>query len=341
MTVFLRCDAGGGFGLGHAMRCRTLAQAIHAQSPEMPLVFVTTTPALRSCIDKIDGEGWRLVVCSDEWEAFEAVRAQAQSEDVLLFDMPRGMEWVAGRRQLRLLQTVRVVRIDAPWAKPDSCDLLILPGMHHSAETIDRLDAAFGDRLLVGAEYMLLQDDLLEYRRHWHDRDAGIAWYAGGSDPECALPQFYIMTRQLHAMLGYAETFLYLVGPLSKPWKLDPPSHHDFITGFSPMALAQSGLFVSLWGTTVYEAMALGTPTLTIARTEDEAEDACRLEAATDGAVQSLGTLAGLMRETLCDRLVALWEDTKERKRMYYASEGLLNGKGAERVARAVLGLRI
>ena len=72
----------------------------------------------------------------------------------------------------------------------------------------------------------------------------------------------------------------------------------------------------------------------------DPAEDAARLEAATDGSVQSLGALARLMRETFCDRLVTLWQDTKERRRMHYASDGLLDGKGAERVARAVLGLK-
>ena len=338
MTIFFRVDAGEQYGLGHVMRCRTLAETLHAQAPDVPLVFVTTTTTLGEIVGT-EGLPWRVACFPDEWTAFEEVRSGVNYGDVFVFDEPAGMEWVDQLWRPKLQGIIPLVRIDAPWAEPGSCDLLILPGMHHGAETLERLDAGFGERLLVGAEYVMVREGVMEHRRPWYDHQAGIVFSAGGADPQEALPLLYTMTRPLQAHLPASLPLWFLVGPLSQPWKLLRPSYSDFITGFSPLTMAQAGLFVSLWGTAVYEALALGTPTLTIARTEAEAEDAARLEAATEGAVQSLGTLAGLMRETLCDRLVGLWQDAGERKRMHYASAGLLDGKGAERVARAVLAL--
>lgn len=338
MTIFFRVDCGAQYGLGHAVRCRTLAQAIRAQDPDVPLVFLTTTDRLRSVIDENEQQ-WRVVVCSDEWQAYEAVAPLASPGDVVVFDEPVGHSWVETLWRMKIPQEIAIVRIDAPWAASDSCDLLILPGMHHSAETIDRLDAAFGERLLVGAEYVMLREGVVAERPRWHEHCGGIVFATGGSDPGQVMPMFYTMVRGLRQRLPLVQR-IFAMGQSAEAWSLSSPVRAEWITGFHPSYVLRAELFVTLWGTTVYEALALGTPTLMIARTEAEAEDAARLEIATDGAVQSLGTLVGLMRETLCDRLVTLWQDTKERKRMHYASAGLLDGKGAERVAQAVMSVR-
>lgn len=339
MTIFLRCDAGGAYGLGHAMRCKTIAQALHAQAPDVPLVFVTTTPALQDIIGT-DSESWSIEYCKSGWDAFPFLLLAAQSGDVLFVDMPQFLDSPIVMEKLRARMSI--ARIDAPWAEPEQCDLLVLPGMHHSAETIERLDRAFGEHLLLGAEHVILQEEILPGARIRLSRRRGkntIFFAAGGSDPDAALPLMYDMTRTLCEHVLIVET-LYGMGSAAPPWVLQAPTPYEQVTGFSLGALADVGLFVTLWGTVVYEALALGTPTLTIARTRGEADDAARLEEATEGAVQSLGTLAELMRETLCDRIVALWNDFNQRKRMHYASAGLFDGQGAARVARAVLTLR-
>ena len=338
MTIFFRVDCGALYGLGHALRCRTLAQAIHAQAPDMPLAFVTTTPELQKVLrDK--GDAWRVEVSGafgeDHW--LHWIKKHAQTRDVLIVDAPDRLNDAAWITRIR--ETLLVVRIDAPWATPETCDLLILPGMHHSAETIERLDTAFGERLMVGAEYVVLQEGVPLVRRPFAEHNQRLVFAAGGSDPEQILLLLYEMTHGFSYDAIRTPLRVFCVGAHAEPWMLRSPDVHERITGFSLNEVAYAAVYVTLWGTTVYEALAMGTPTLTIARTEAEAEDAAWVEAATDGAVQSLGTLVGLMRETLCDRLVALWEDAKERKRMHYASEGLLDGKGAERVARAVVAL--
>ena len=337
MTIFFRVDCGGPYGLGHAMRCRTLALAIHVQAPDVPLVFVTTPPALRSIVEEINDRDWRLMLCGyGEADCLSFIRNEAISGDSLVVDMPQ--HWNSVTRLPSLRQHLHVVRLDAPWADPETCDLLVLPGMHHSAETVEQLDAAFGERLLMGAEYVLLRREILAPSHGSFMHDPWIIFWAGGSDPDHALDLLLTITGTLEQRLPGTQR-IFCMGSQSVPWSIPPLSPHVWITGCDISYIREASIFVTLWGMTAYEALALGTPTLTIARTEAEAEDAASLEAATDGAVQSLGTLAGLMRETLCDRLVALWQDTKERKRMHYASAGLVDGKGAERVALAVLAL--
>ena len=338
MTIFLRCDTGASYGLGHATRCRTLACALQVQAPEIPLVFVTTTSVLEEVVHAAS-TGWRVQVCGESGAAhwLHWVKAQAQPGDVLIIDMPdhqNGALWATHIRD-----KVTVVRLDAPWATPETCDLLVLPGMHHAPETVERLDAAFGERLLVGADYVMLQEGVPQVRRPFTEHNQRIVFAAGGSDPDQALPLLYEMAHSLSDLIR-APLRVFCVGAMAEPWTLRPPDMRERITGFSLNEVAYAALFVTLWGTTVYEALAMGTPTLTIARTERDAEGAARLEAATEGAVQPLGTLGGLMRETLCYRLVDLWQERAQRKRMHYASAGLLDGHGAERVAAAVLGLR-
>ena len=338
MTVFIRTDLSSAIGMGHAMRCRTLGQAIHALAPDVPLVFITTTEALEPIVMQTDNMPWYVECYPDEWTAFEGVRSQADQEDILVIDEPAGTGWANSLWRTKLQSVMSLVRIDAPWAEPDSCDLLVLPGMHHSADTIERLDAVFGERLLVGAEYVMLRKEITALPSGAFMHNPWFTFCAGGSDVAGALPLLYTMTASLAERLPHIQR-VFCVGTNAPPWSVTHVCPEAWITGYTMSYIREASLFITLWGTTVYEALALGTPTLTIGRTEAEAEDAARMEAATDGAVQSLGTLAGLMRETLCDRLVALWQDAKERKRMHYAGAGLLDGKGAERVARAVLAL--
>lgn len=336
MTIYFRVDCGQQYGLGHVVRCRTVANALHAQAPDVPLVFVTHTPLLQEMLGGTPAQ-WRVTVCEHDWETYAWIEAQAQPGDILIVDTTYNADF--GASVARIKHHMPVVRIDAPWATPGTYDILVLPGMHHAPETLDRLEAAFRERLLVGAEYVMLREEMRPPSRlAWPERAPWLLFSAGGSDPDAALPLLYEMTHALRHQLPGVQR-IYGMGRMAGAWALQPPVRTEWVTGTHPVYLQRARLCVTLWGTTVYEALAMGTPTLTIARTASEAEDAARLEAATEGAVQSLGTLSGLMRETLCDRLVALWQDTAERKRMHYASAGLLDGKGSARVARAVLAL--
>ncbi len=335
MTIYLRCDAGGPFGLGHAVRLHTLAGALHAAAPAVPLVFVTTTAALRDVVGD-GGDAWRTHEYRQAAAALDAVTRWAQPGDVLVIDLPATAPDADWAPQMRL--PLPVVRIDAPWASPAACDLLVLPGLHHSFETVEALDAAFGERLLVGAEYVLLRPEVTQIAALWPVASTFLLVSAGGSDPEADVPLLFEMTRRLAATCP--EVFrVYAMGALAAPWSVQRPDAHAWITGFDLDYVRHAGLVLTLWGATVYEALACGTPTVTLARTAREAADAQRLQDASAGAVQSWGLLTDVMREDLCARLTALWHDVAQRTAMHHASAGLLDGGGAGRVAAAVLGL--
>jgi len=341
MTVFLRCDAGGMYGLGHVRRCQRVAEALQAAGAAS-LCFVTTTPSsLQACLVK--SERWQIAGGVTEADCTAWVKEHSHAGDVLLVDTPSTWEGAASLAQLRAEQRLRVVRLDAPWADQDSCDLLVLPGMHHSGTLLDQLDLSFGERLLTGGDYVLLPSSCggVPRRVPWRAREPRLVMSAGGSDPGQVLPRLYEMTTAtLRTALGERATRVYLLGEQAQPWVLSTvPTREEWFTGFTLSAIASAQALVTLWGATVYEALSAGTPTLTLARTEAEANDAACLEAATDGAVQSLGTVTALMRETLCARIMELWDTPKALRHMHQASEGLIDGHGGVRLAQAILAL--
>jgi hypothetical protein len=104
--------------------------------------------------------------------------------------------------------------------------------------------------------------------------------------------------------------------------------------------LQSAGLVVSMFGVTCYEALYFQTPTLMLSHTDENDWGAFYLGAATDGAVRRLGPLAAQRADTFQHAIRAAWENVGERQRMSLAGAGLLDGRGVERVAEAILELK-
>ncbi len=343
--VFLRVDAGGACGFGHLHRMHALAVALRAGGA--PPVFVTRTAGLNSLLPapppgEAPWDVWQAPGAPTESGVLDWLRHVLQPADVLVLDVPHPDD---PHQLTTLRQLCPVVRLDHPWAEPQTCDLLVLPGAHYDPDTLDTLDAAWGDRLLVGWDYVLLRPDVTAATRRAYGTGGCHRWpwvtcSAGGSDPEQTLPVWLDLLLAAPALCP-GRTRIFCLGQAAR-WESPLPvlSPDVWLTGYSLDYVQQAELLVCPFGVSVYEALFLGTPCLTVGRTLGDVAAARTLEVASEGALWPLTTpLAQLQRRELYDALQGLYHSRTRLVGMHRASEGRLDGRGAERVAQAILAL--
>lgn len=329
--ILIRVDLGDEYGLGHGSRMVAVAQELTRLGKEV--AFLTRTPALPRWFRK-QGYDWRVYCEPDVSEITLLSKPLPGGADVLVVDRKDYYEsWLF--RELR--SQTKVVRIDHPDAEEGTADAVILPTMHQPAYVLERLVEQFDERLLCGADYVILSSAAasippIGYRQ----REPTIVFFAGGSDPHGLLADLYTCTQALD-LPGVRKVFA--VGALASKLSLDPPGPDTVITGFSHALLAKAAMAVGPLGVTAYEAMRLGTPLLTFPGILSDGECVEALEQATDGAVVVLATTPEIRREELCQALLELYTDPERRAWMSHQTRQMIDGQGARRVAEAIAAL--
>jgi spore coat polysaccharide biosynthesis predicted glycosyltransferase SpsG len=229
----------------------------------------------------------------------------------------------------------KLIAIDRLDATPETCDMLILPNMHTPPDTIVHLRTAFGERLLVGPEYVMLDDQAMTLPRvPYADRANGpLVFCAGGSDPDGVLPQMHEWAIGL--LPDVRKVFLH-GAYCTRPYPVN--RRNIFHIPFERDALRTAALVVSTFGQTVYECLYWGTPVLVIGQTDQHCAAAGVLQWQT-GGMAYLGDMRTMPWAHVCDWIVKYWHSLPGRHHMHDASVGLLDGRGVGRVADAVMGI--
>ena len=332
MRVIIRVDIGAEHGMGHAVRCRALAQTLATRGVEVR--FVTRTPALAIFVAPFSCTIRNLGPLEDG--------------DILLFDHKSDFP-VYPWRQLMRHAGLRLVCID-PESTDPSWNLSIFPNAHQSQTLLDRGQREVGERLLAGWDYVMLAPDVTQQTPLSYDQrqNGPIVFCAGGSDPTGALEQMYQWATQYPFPVPLPGLLVFLIGAsatgnLRKDYDIAGQSQlHIGKTSIEPFSLERlrdATLLVTTFGQTCYEALWNQTPALCLARTPEEAAEVQALSARTGGAVRLLGVQRQGEPTHFYDALTTLWRDVATRHQMSAASAGLFDGKGIDRVAEAVLGL--
>jgi len=241
--LFFRCEAGEGYGLGHAMRVRTIARALHALHPGRLLHVVGHTTELCTIF------AHEPVIMHIVTSATDCV--QFPYDGPLVVDLPFGCL----EDRFRFAGNRTIIRIDAPWATPVTCDAVALPGMHHSIRTVEKLLNMFGKDLLW-YDMPVLREDLPAVVS-WDKRHASpcVAFFGGSGDTLSILSAWYGLATERSPDAAEMQ-YRYF----AKHASLLP------VEPFSLKALSEAILCVCAWGTTVYECLALGTPVVIAVR---------------------------------------------------------------------------
>ena len=322
MNVLIRTDIGSHHGMGHAVRMLALARELQRRGASV--TFVTATDALRNYV---------VPFRCDIGVGPQAVTTPSQRGDILIVDT-KADDWANDNSGLWLARDagLRVVRIDYPYATPESCDLLIGPCAHWDTATVTRLRTSFGTRFLYGWEYVLLEPlmTLMPPVTQEQTVTESIVFTAGGSDPTHALQRMYdftasfLSTKQLIFLVGSQAEML---DTRSGTKRLSP----TLVVSFDRVWLRSTELVVTLFGVTSYEALWWEVPQVIFAHTEENKRGARQFAA----QMPEMAICRGDIHRDTPERAQQTLKEMLEQG-PYVPRPAAFDGLGVQRVAQAI-----
>ena len=341
-TLIIRADATVEIGTGHVMRCLALAQGWNDRGGEALFISHCESDALR---DRIYKEGFRFTfldrTCPDASDLENTL-------DIIGSEKTGSVKWVVldgYHFTSEYQQAIRdgghrlVVMDDMNHLPVYHADILLNQNLHAlnlkyrcDSETI----------MLLGSRYVLLRREFLEYgnfRRHIPDKAQKILVTLGGSDPE------NVTLRIIDALKTLDDSEIdvkVVVGPanphkemLSNALKAARFPNELLINPYNiPKLMAWADMAISAGGTTCWESMFMGLPSLVVILAVNQF-----------GVVEHLmeGDLIinlGHFHELTLGRASSVIEETingyETRSRLSKNSTSLVDGLGLNRVLNII-----
>ena len=335
-SILVRCDGSPEIGFGHVVRCLALADELRGVHG-CRVVFAMRKGPLG--FDMVRQGGYPVVEPGGPHRSFDYPRWMTEAlgaidARVLILDVRDDLR----REDVELLKVPgRIVAVlDDLSDRRLAADLAFYP-------PIPQLRRAgwegFGGKVHAGWDMVLLRPEFSRCRRDRREGTPTILVTMGGSDPAG------LTLNALNALDRLSNDFRVLVvlGPgflheetLSA---LLPGMRHrsEVMRDVRNMAdiMSRADLAVASFGVTAYELAAAGVPAIYLCLTQDHAESATAL--VREGVAVSLGTYEGASAEALAEAASHLMNDSAAREGMSKRASGLVDGGGAERIAREIV----
>lgn len=335
--VAFRLEASAPIGGGHAMRCLSLARALADRGADC--LFLVNGEAA-SVVPALAGATCRVVGPEPE-AAVAAVRAAwPEGADAAVCDLYR---WTAPQERAFAATTRRLLVIDDLATAPHHCDLVLNQNFGTDPAGYDRLVPP-GCRRLVGLDYALLRPDFaalrppaLERRRDVRRAETilvslGLTDVSGITGRVCAalatLPDF----ARAEVVLGPAAPSIGRVRAIAES---DPRFRCHVGLDDMAQAMLQADAAIGAMGSSSWERCCLGLPTLAVILADNQRPTAQALDAS--GIVALAGDAAALDDAALRAAIATFLGDTDGLQRLSRAAAALCDGRGAGRVAAALL----
>ncbi len=304
-------------GMGHIVRCITLADQLKQRGAHVEFVTLQNTP------------GWTRLMQTQHpvrgvAEVGDMLTAYTGHADAIVIDVEHGPDRAMLERARELYPCVINIG-GVGWAMqdPDALDNLVDLQIYQSVLN----DAPPNPRRLVGVEYMMINP---AYAACMPDYERGqVVVSFGGSDPhKLTAPTVAALagiSRDCSAIIGGAAEFSdYSVGVR---FVHSPPSIVGELVGAS-LSILQMGM-------TAYESLAAGVPCLLVNLSKDHERTSVELERL--GCAINMGVWDEFNPQTLRERVEYLLARPDELRGMGALGAALVDGKGAARVADKVM----
>lgn len=338
-ALLVRTDASPAIGMGHAMRCLSLAAA-YAEVGGRTTFVMSSPPASFTKLAAHRGiEVLPLAPAPGTPDDLQETTAASRALDAawIVLDGYR----FDGAFQAGLTDAgTRVLALD-DHGHGGSYHAQLVLNQNVGADEAMYADRGPATRLLLGPRFALLRD---EFRRWPADRSAvpavgrRVVVTFGGSDPE------NVSARALEGLAGVREQLeiMVLVGP-ANPHRASLEraaascAHPvEVVVDPSDMAarLAGSDLAVAAAGVTALELARVGTPQIAIVVADNQRPGAAALEHG--GTVVNLGWHGEVEPEMIGNAVAELAHDGPRRAEMSRRGRELVDGRGVRRVLGAM-----
>ncbi len=321
-------EASRSFGLGHLMRCRTLASELARRG-------CTFTVALRG--DPSFMDAWRWPALSELISLPES--AEDAAREVFSLVRQRRPAWTVidgyGLLATSLLAELyregdRTLVLDDLAERSLAATIVLNPG---ALDASPYRTLAPGAKLLVGPDYALVADEHRAARRLLEEpaeaRRVLIAF--GGSDLAGMVPRLLAMLPRIAPELERLDVVLGPFTAMASVPRSPAVCYHHAPASLAPL-IAEAHIVISSAGNSAWEVCCVGRPLLAL-QTADNQRHVLRTLAERDVALTLDCSEARGIRE---EDFIALWRRLREpdlRGRMAAAARNLVDGLGALRVA--------
>ena len=340
MRVLFRCDASDVIGTGHVVRC--LALAVGLRSHAVDAFFVCADqPGNMSRAISAHGFPLRLIrPCSTEWDdaqaTIEAV-TDAQPFDWLVVD-----SYLLGHRFEQYLHRSvgRILVIDDLHDRRHLCDLLVdASAVEDDIRRYAPLVAP-STICLLGQKYAPLRRTFVDVARE--DREftqvRRVLVSYGGTDPLDMTSKAIVVAGNAAVRHIQFDVVIGLTNPrrrrLQARAKHLPNAIIHVDTPRMPELMARSDLSLGAGGTTTWERMCMGLPSIVVSLADNQFET-CEWLASRD-LIRYLGFGNHVTAEDLHEALLAAAEDHGWRAKVSALGGQLVDGLGVKRIIEAM-----
>jgi len=327
LVVGIHTHGGPGIGLGHVRRCLTLADALARLDARVTFV-VNDDPGVLSLVGRHGFEAVRVFQAPGQPAPILRVLAERRAYVLVTDSYDIGTDYLAAVcRHVEVL-----VALDDLADRPLPVDVVVNGAV--GAEMLP-YPTLTGARLLLGPAYSLLRDEFaLEPERSIRLRVGRILVTVGGGDPQNLTRRLVQWVRETLPDVALDV----VIGPFfaSEPGIADARTtlHRDPQNMCNLMLACDLALCGG--GQTTYELAATGTPALAVQVAENQTHSLAGLSRA--GTLVLAGDVNGADLESRVKTgLASLVNDVERRAMMSANGRALVDGRGAQRVAQAIV----
>ena len=356
--LYIRADGNTEIGMGHVMRCLSIAEAVAEMDGQPKPVFLT---ADEGCCHLISDRGFQSIVLNTDYrdmmsELPQLAKLLDKENDIILVDSYQ----VSEEYYIALGQLAKVACLE-DMGEPYPVDLLINYNIYGTqlAANYQKLSGDARDdtgldrypgQILLGVEYMPLRKAFqLPSKYVVKDKVTDVTITTGGSDP-CfaagALMDTFLSDSDLsdqkihwHVISGPFNSFAQQLK--SRYQTCDNVTVHENVKDMRSLLL-KSDIVLSATGSTIYEVSSLGIPMIVFYFAENQRQGAEALEQMTD--IVNAGCFASDADAVTAKAVAAMKKCVSQkdyRSLLHEQERQLIDGKGALRIARHLLALAL
>ena len=332
-TLVFRADASAEIGTGHVMRCLALAQAWRDAGGRAIFALRHSTDSIRQ---KLESEGFACRVLSPSPQEDAVLTTTAAAEQGANWVVLDGYAFSNEYKMTLRAAGLKLLCIDDNGENYAFADIILNSNLH--AQRATYRDIAPDVRLLLGPKFALLRRDFREWKgqKQFSHSCRRVLVAMGGSDPhnltELALRSLRLANvpdLEIRVAAGQSNPQLSRLRAYCKAHDIE--LHGD---ASMPELIAWADFAVAAAGSTCLEFCFFGLPAIVI--------DAAANQLAVARELHRRGLaihipLSQANENKIANEIQLLAEKPEFREPMSRASEGLVDGRGAERVVNAIV----